>query len=238
MKVKIHKGVLNMNKRIEKMFSIENIDTMRVYVLQNMRHVSRKEINNTMILCRFQHMERVSMISLQLLQLYLSEYERCGKKYRKGKTCLKKEDFPQLANIKKHGLENAVVFMGIIHDMYKFDEYNTEHGIRASQFFEQYCEKNHIPMKGMIKDIHDAIHDHSLKNKNQENIFFKILCDADILSKYSKENVIEKKYKDGKSPRDTVKLIDADKYDYKTPFFRYLRKMKRKKFLKELKRIK
>ena len=225
---------------MKKIFSNENIRNIRLYVnheIMNQGGKDKKDVSK----CRFIHTERVALISYQILGMYIDEYKRTKGKYTKDSK-ISKSDFKQVKRIVKSKAEKSVIFMGIIHDLFKMtEEVKDSHGILAAEWFTEYCKLNKYQMKGILKDIRDAIKNHSSKgDMKNKNIFYKILCDADIISKYSVENAYEKSIKLNMTMLESIKNsmnIIENKNGYKghTPFFNHLRKINKNKVLNELK---
>ena len=133
---------------------------------------------------RYDHCIMVSMICENLLKKYFELLENPSNEE------LSQKEEKQLMLLADHGAFNYVSIMGIIHDMYKLNEkYAKKHGKVAALWFKTYIKKNHIPFKKEMKDIYKAIKYHSNKKKLTNNIFYKILCDADILSKFTPQNI-------------------------------------------------
>ena len=133
---------------------------------------------------RYQHCVMVSMICESLLKKYFELLENPSNEE------LSKKEEKQLISLADHDAFNYVSIMGIIHDMYKLNEkYAKKHGKATALWFRCYIKKSHIPFKKEMKDIYKAIKYHSNKKKLTNNIFYKILCDADILSKFTPQTV-------------------------------------------------
>lgn len=217
---------------LKKVLCDKSITEEREFVLNKMRTVTPIAIDAKMVDYRYEHMKRVADISEELMILYLKEYDRCGKKYNSKVTSLTETDFNDLKEIKKEGLLKTVIFLGLAHDIYKFCETkDVDHGELAAEFFKSFCKKNKIKLKGLAKKMYLAIKYHSNKGKNLDNIYYKVLCDADILSHYFPEMFLERSVKAKITSTEYFKRIDKEMKDYKskTPFFKALKKRYRTK---------
>lgn len=224
---------------MKKIFSNENIRNIRLYVHHEIMEQAGED-KKDIAKCRFAHIEKVAVLSWQIFNLYLKEYKRTNKKYNK-ENQLSKSDFKQIEKIVKLNANRSILFMGIIHDLYKMYESDKKsHGELAADWFTSYCKTNKYKMKGVMKDIRDAVKHHSNKDKKTKNIYYKILCDADVLSKYSVENAYEKSILLDMNLEDALKnsmnIIEKEKkYKGKTPFFNYLRDVNKRKVIEQIK---
>ena len=216
-----------MNKKQIKLLCVDDPDKFKAVIWNKMRMETPSDIDKRWLVYRFKHMERVADISYQLLLLYISEYKKCEKKYNSKKTKISKSEYHQIKAMIKDGALTSVIFLGLIHDIYKFRETNkVEHGELASQFFKNYCKNNKLKMTGRVKKMNEALKNHSEKEKTYDNIYFKILVDADILSKYSEENIKEKIIRTNRTSRNELVRFESEGlkgFKPKTPFFYELR---------------
>lgn len=136
--------------------------------------------------------------------------------------------------IKEAGMEWTFTFVACIHDAFKLSKCG-EHGAMASYLFTSLCVNNRIDTKNVIiGQMIQALEIHSRKSldkKNEYNIYAKILMDADTLTKYSIENMLQKwheKYPEGTTfefaYKDTLKVINE--YKGYTPMYKELKKQK------------
>ena len=215
-----------MTKKQQKIICVDDPDKFKGIVWNKLRMVTPANVNKRLIVYRYKHMERVADISDKLLYLYISEYNKCKKKYNSKKTKISKSEYHQVKEIIKDDILTSVIFLGLIHDIYKFCETDKhEHGELASQFFRNYCKNNHLKMTGVVKKMNEALKHHSEKQKGYDNIFFRILVDADLLSKFSEENFKEKIIKVNITSRDELTHLQEKLKDYKpkTPFFEMMK---------------
>ena len=216
-----------MDKKIKKYLCVDDIEELKAISWNKMRIVTPKIADKRIIAYRFKHMERVADISYQIMMKYMEEYKKSGKSYSSKKTKITKSDYHQLKEIEKNNIETTVIFLGLVHDIYKFCESdNLGHGELVASFFKDYCKRNGIKNTGIVKKMYEALRDHSDKNKNNDNLFYKILVEADVLSKYSEENFKEKISLFNASASEEFKKLEGERlkdYKPKTPFFNDLK---------------
>lgn len=212
-----------MNKKQQKIITVDNVGEFRSIVWNKLRMVTPPDVDKRVLVYRFKHMERVSDISYQLLCLYIDEYNKCKKKYNSKKTKISKSDYHQVKEIIENDILTSVIFLGLIHDIYKFRETDkVDHGVLASEFFKNYCKNNKLKMTGIVKKMNEAVKHHSEKGRNYDNLYYKILVDADILSKYTEENFKEKMIRSNITSREELLHLDNEalkSYKPKTPFY-------------------
>lgn len=216
--------------RLQKYIGIQDTNSLKTIVWNKYRSVTPKIIDERNMRLRFSHCERVADISFQLLQFYMEDIKNTKK--------LSKKEIDQLKYIKKYKLENSVIFLGLIHDMYKFAETNkTDHSELVATFFKNYCKRNKVKMKNHVELMYEALRDHSDKSINKsDNIYYKILTDADVLSKYFEEN-IHQKTDDGHAKEVIIKLekeLHNDKFKGKTPYYNELHDIYKRALLRKI----
>lgn len=222
-----------MNK-IKKFIAQDDIKLLKTLFYKKYLSVTPRIVDEKNLKLRFLHCERVSDVSFDILHFYLNDLKNNSKK-------LSKTDVRQLKYIKKNKLDNAVIFLGYIHDLYKFAESKeSEHGELAAEFFKNYCKRNHMKIGGHVKLMYDAIKNHSNKlDNNSNNIYYKILCDADLLSKYFEENIVQKMEKHKLSAKDEVvryeKVLKDTKVKGKTPYFDQLQDLYKRHLFVDIK---
>ena len=189
-----------MYKKIKNALCIKDIDKFEEVIWNKFRAIVPFSVPYEIIEYRFQHMKTVSSISYKILLSYLKDKSASKK--------LSKYEQKQLNIIKKHNLETTIIFISMIHDIYKFvEDENIEHGDMASKFFKNFCKMNNIKIKGIVSDMFEAIKKHSDKDIKSKNIYLNILRDADMLSKLSSENIQEKMQKLNISGLEELKKI-------------------------------
>ena len=153
---------MNKYEKIHKFICVENFTLLKNVIWNKMRSVVPESIPNRVMTLRFLHMITVSEISYALLNFYIHNKDERKK--------LSKNEQKQLKEIMKNRLETSVIFIGMIHDLYKFNETpKAEHGRLAASFFENYCKRNGITVKGIVLDMYNAIKNHSDKAANWGN---------------------------------------------------------------------
>jgi len=122
--------------------------------------------------------------------------------------------------------DNDILFipklLGIIHDTYKYCENKYDHGEIISKQFELWVLMLGIEITPEIQLMIDSLKYHSNKDKNDyDNIYYKILCDADIISRKYLMKLDEIKDKHGNiSFNDYEKSLTwCNSYKPKTPYF-------------------
>ena len=131
-----------MDKKIKKYLCVDDIEELKAISWNKMRIVTPKIADKRIIAYRFKHMERVADISYQIMMKYMEEYKKSGKSYSSKKTKITKSDYHQLKEIEKNNIETTVIFLGLVHDIYKFCESdNLSHGELAASFFKDYCRR-------------------------------------------------------------------------------------------------
>ena len=212
-----------MDKKIKKYLCVDDIEELKAISWNKMRIVTPKIADKRIIAYRFKHMERVADISYQIMMKYMEEYKKSGKSYSSKKTKITKSDYHQLKEIEKNDIQTTVIFLALVHDIYKFCESdNLSHGELAASFFKDYCRRNNIKNTGVVKKMYEAIRDHSAKDKKSDNIFYKILVEADILSHYSEEYFKEKIILSKRTAAEELTHLEGYRLkDYKprTPFY-------------------
>ena len=110
--------------------------------------------------------------------------------------------------------------LGLLHDMYKYAETSkVNHGKIASKQFALYCKTASVDMSGIVLQMKEALLFHSNKDMViKPNLFFAVLCDADILSDitpFTMERYMQKYKLSQKDALDKI-ITDVSKYVPKT----------------------
>lgn len=167
---------------------------------------------------RIKHCEKVAFISNIILNDMLDNLPQ-------EKTAPFNESDYILHLIKKYHLEWTVGMVAYFHDMYKYAEtVKVDHGKIAAKQFRMFCKMSDVPMNDITRKMKEAIEYHSNKSKTiLSNVYFSILCDADILSKFSEDGMKEKMLRNPniKTMRDAFNDIrkSVEHYKYKTSSF-------------------
>lgn len=180
---------------------------------------------------RIRHVESVMQFS-RILYMYYCKYP---------KDKLTKHESDVIAAINACRMSWVVELVAVLHDMFKFSK-GGEHGVLAASYLDALCVERRVPTTyTMIQEMRTALAKHSDKNvprSLQSNLFIKILIDADILSKYCIENMLEKweRYPKGTSfdyaYKDALSIVK--KYKPSTPFFESLCRKETKKMEEDI----
>lgn len=173
---------------------------------------------------RIAHINTVANLSNQIMFDYIAFYKSCT--YNHDTDKIRNEYIKNtLSIIDTCNLSWLPYMIALLHDMYKLiDAKDIPHGYLAAKQFEIYCESQDIRIKNydLLKQAKIALAEHSNKARYlQTNIFFDILCDADIISKFTMNNIEEKMLLEGTSVNDTYENMIKKNASYtgKTPFY-------------------
>lgn len=134
-----------------------------------------------------------------------------------------------ISELNKHDMRWTFELCGYLHDMYKYSKSKKiDHGKIAAKQFSMFCKMYDVEMWDVPMKMKEALTFHSEKNKSfYSNPYFSILCDADILSKYSLSALNEKIARnDWINDLDTALDYTNEackNYVPKTPYFAKLR---------------
>jgi hypothetical protein len=201
------------------------IDNEFYLLKNNVRDVMVKTSDSLRkVFYRYDHTEKVVQISRELFHMMVND-DNPEDDYAGFYT----KEYSLCKPIHENCLEWLFSVVAYIHDMYKFseDRNKAEHGAIAAKQFDSYCNTYNINTSyKIVIQMKDAIYNHSKKYLYlEDNIFFDILCDADILSKYSITNIKEKsiyKYKNNLNDTYNMVINHVGGYVPKTKYFNLL----------------
>lgn len=128
------------------------------------------------VLYRKRHIEIVMEISREILNRYKDSNIEVRLKN-------------QLDFIFDNGLEWTIDVVSLLHDAYKHKISPLSHGKMAALLFENICKDVGLDIHrdSTLFDMHTAITFHSSSGLDISDIYYEIICDADMLSKWSTE---------------------------------------------------
>lgn len=194
------------------MFAKDDFSMLTNLTKSNMSTFNDTKVKKSELKKRMNHSIQVAEISDMILNSY----------YKDTNPHFTDMDMYLLKIMKKNHVEFVPKMLGIIHDTYKYCENQYDHGEIISKQFELWVLMVGIEISPEIQLMIDALKKHSNKNLNDyDNLYYKILCDADILSRKYIMKVDELKDKNGfVTFKDYEKSLDFVKdYTPKTPYF-------------------
>lgn len=189
-------------------------------VFETLYSTVKNELDGIKAESRMNHIKKVVELSEVLL---LDWYQVVNGKMKCGSDISNSERI--VYNLVENNMEWAVKLIAYLHDMFKYHNSEKEHGFLAAKFFkEEICESCGLDLSfNIIAMMYEALSTHSNKRLSLNNVFQRILVDADILSKYNMDTMYERKqikYPD-KSIREIFDMLDeaCKVYVGKTPGF-------------------
>lgn len=180
---------------------------------------------------RYEHSVLVATISKDLYEMYVNQVKK-GVRLSSFDTTI--------MQLSKYHMGWTVEMCGYIHDMFKYSKSKKlEHGKIAAKQFSMFCKMYDVEMWDIPIKMKEALSLHSEKKRRPySNPFFDILCDADVLSKYTL-TALEEKIVRNDWINDLDGAIDytneaCKEYVPKTPFFNTLKESYISKMLSDV----
>ena len=222
---KEHFLTTKLNKLIENDFSfLKNF----VWNLLD-KSITEKGITEDLIVYRKTHITGVAMLS----RVILGRYKRT---LTTGEFKIMNYQKSMLNTIFKNDLDWIVELLAYMHDMYKLTKTPLSHGKMAAMYLSDVCKHYGISRQdSIVSDMKAALEFHTYDDIKLHNIFYEILYEADILSKWSMPYILLKSDMLKISPEEIIELL-PQREEYFSPFYPELVKELRKNLMNDLRR--
>lgn len=166
-----------------------------------------------LVVYRKRHTEHVVRLSKDILERYRVLLREDSRSIPKNKR-------ETLRSIFDNHLEWTVEFIAWMHDMYKLNSSPLPHGKMASIYFNDICKSCGVNRRNrIVQKMKEALIYHSYDKIKLDNIYYEILYEADMLSKWTVDYFMIKSFILNLSLKDVYDLLPHQRDQVYAPFY-------------------